>query len=195
MKKTSQILNPDELLWKIAINDDKEAYRALFDLFYPGLCLYAKRYVDERAVAEDLVQDVFVTLWEIRKKIKIESSVRNYLVVSVKNQCLNYLKREGYKHSYIETCLSNNTDPSDYNEFYLLTELQKLLDEALAKLPETYRLIFEMSRLENKSNTEIAEKLNIPLRTVERYKAKAIDILKKDLKDYLPLLLYFHLLS
>lgn len=195
MKKTSQILNPDELLWQIAINDDKEAYRALFDLFYPGLCLYAKRYVDERAVAEDLVQDVFVTLWENRKKIKIESSVRNYLVVSVKNQSLNYLKREGYKHNYIETCLSNSTDPSDYNEFYLLTELQKLLDEALAKLPETYRLIFEMSRLESKSNTEIAETLNIPLRTVERYKAKAIDILKKDLKDYLPLLLYFHLLS
>lgn len=195
MKKTSQILNPDELLWKIAINVDKEAYRALFDLFYPGLCLYAKRYVDERAVAEDLVQDVFVTLWENRKKIKIESSVRNYLVVSVKNQSLNYLKREGYKQSYIETCLSNSTDPSDYNEFYLLTELQKLLDEALAKLPETYRLIFEMSRLENKSNIEIAETLNIPLRTVERYKAKAIDILKKDLKDYLPLLLYFHLLS
>lgn len=195
MKKTSQILNPDELLWQIAINDDKEAYRALFDLFYPGLCLYAKRYVDERAVAEDLVQDVFVTLWENRKKIKIESSVRNYLVVSVKNQSLNYLKREGYKHNYIETCLSNSTDPSDYNEFYLLTELQKLLDEALAKLPETYRLIFEMSRLESKSNTEIAETLNIPLRTVERYKAKAIDVLKKDLKDYLPLLLYFHLLS
>lgn len=195
MKKTSQILNPDELLWQIAINDDKEAYRALFDLFYPGLCLYAKRYVDERAVAEDLVQDVFVTLWENRKKIKIESSVRNYLVVSVKNQSLNYLKREGYKHNYIETCLSNSTDPSDYNEFYLLTELQKLLDEALAKLPETYRLIFEMSRLESKSNTEIAETLNIPLRTVERYKAKAIDILKKDLKDYLPLLLYFHFLS
>lgn len=195
MKKTSQILNPDELLWQIAINDDKEAYRALFDLFYPGLCLYAKRYVDERAVAEDLVQDVFVTLWENRKKIKIESSVRNYLVVSVKNQSLNYLKREGYKHNYIETCLSNSTDPSDYNEFYLLTELQKLLDEALAKLPETYRLIFEMSRLDSKSNTEIAETLNIPLRTVERYKAKAIDILKKDLKDYLPLLLYFHLLS
>lgn len=63
------------------------------------------------------------------------------------------------------------------------------------KLPETYRLIFEMSRLENKSNVEIAETLNIPLRTVERYKAKAIEILKKDLKDYLPLLLYFHLLS
>ena len=116
-------------------------------------------------------------------------------VVSVRNQCLNYLKREGYKQNYIDAYLAKNADQSDYDEFYLLTELQKLLDEALAKLPETYRLIFEMSRLENNSNTEIAEKLNIPLRTVERYKAKAIEILKKDLKDYLPLLLYFHLLS
>ena len=102
---------------------------------------------------------------------------------------------EGYKQNYIDAYLAKNADQSDYDEFYLLTELQKLLDEALAKLPQTYRLIFEMSRLENNSNTEIAEKLNIPLRTVERYKAKAIEILKKDLKDYLPLLLYFHLLS
>ncbi len=195
MKMTTQIQNPDELLWKIAINDDKEAYRTLFDLFYPALCLFAKRYVEERAVAEDLVQDVFVTLWESRKKIRVESSARNYLVVSVRNQCLNYLKREGYKQNYIDAYLAKNADQSDYDEFYLLTELQKLLDEALAKLPETYRLIFEMSRLENNSNTEIAEKLNIPLRTVERYKAKAIEILKKDLKDYLPLLLYFHLLG
>ena len=69
MEMTTQIQNPDELLWKIAINDDKEAYRILFDLFYPALCLFAKRYVEERAVAEDLVQDVFVTLWESRKKI------------------------------------------------------------------------------------------------------------------------------
>lgn len=195
MEITTQIQNPDELLWKIAINDDKEAYRILFDLFYPALCLFAKRYVEERAVAEDLVQDVFVTLWESRKKIRVESSTRNYLVVCVRNQCLNYLKREGYKQNYIDTYLAKNADLSDYDEFYLQTELQKLLDEALAKLPETYRLIFEMSRLENNSNTEIAEKLNIPLRTVERYKAKAIEILKKDLKDYLPLLLYFHLLG
>ena len=136
-----------------------------------------------------------MTLWESRKKIRVESSARNYLVVSVRNQCLNYLKREGYKQNYIDAYLAKNADQSDYDEFYLLTELQKLLDEALAKLPQTYRLIFEMSRLENNSNTEIAEKLNIPLRTVERYKAKAIEILKKDLKDYLPLLLYFHLLS
>ena len=194
MKITPQ-MNPDELLWKIAINDDKEAFRTLFDLFYPALCIHAKRFVEDRAVAEDLVQDVFVILWENRKKVKIELSVRKYLIASVKNQSLRHLKREGYKQDYIETYLSKNADISDYNEFYLLTELQKLLEEALARLPETYRLIFEMSRLENKSNTEIAETLDIPLRTVERYKAKIIDILKKDLKDYLPLLLYCHLLN
>ena len=191
MNLTSQIADPDSLLWKIAINDDKNAYRTLFDLFYQPLCVYARRYVDEHEAIEDFVQNVFVMLWENRKDLKIESSVRNYLLVSVKNQCLNYLKHEGYKQSYIEVYLSKSSNAGNYDELYLLTELQELLNEALSKLPETYRIIFEMSKLENKSNIEIAETLQIPLRSVERYKAKVMEALKKDLKDYLPLLLFF----
>ena len=109
----------------------------------------------------------------------------------MKNQCLNYLKHEGYKQSYIEAYLSKSSNAGNYDELYLLTELQELLNEALSKLPETYRIIFEMSKLENKSNIEIAETLQIPLRSVERYKAKVMEALKKDLKDYLPLLLCF----
>lgn len=79
---------------------------------------------------------------------------------------------------------------SGENDIYLLTELQALLDKALSKLPETYRLVFEMNRLEGKSFDEIAETLNISVRTAKRYKSQATDILKEDLKDYLSLVLF-----
>lgn len=185
----------DKLLWRIVINDDKEAYRTLFELFYSALCLFANRYVEERIIAEDLVQDVFVNIWENRKKINVESSAKNYLFVCVKNHCINHIKQEMCRQNHMDVYKTKMEVEHDYEEFYLHTELKSLLDEALAKLPETYRLIFEMSRLEGNTNKEIAEKLNIPLRTVERYKVKVIEVLKKDLKDYLPLLLYFHLFS
>ncbi|WP_347394427.1 sigma-70 family RNA polymerase sigma factor, partial [Parabacteroides leei] len=75
------------------------------------------------------------------------------------------------------------------DDFYTLTELQELLAKALNKLPEDYRRVFILNRFEDKSYGEIAESMDISTRTVERYKNKAIELLKKDLKDYLPLLI------
>lgn len=75
-------------------------------------------------------------------------------------------------------------------ELFLLHELEGLLVDALSKLPTEYRIALEMSRMENKSVEEIAERLQVSPRTVERYRNKALDLLKKDLKNYLPLLLF-----
>lgn len=180
---------PDILLWKTAVNDDEKAFEKLFSLFYPTLSMYAKRYIEERAVCEDIVQDVFAILWEDRKKLVITSSVRNYLIVSVRNHCLNYLRKEGLTRQY-EDFISEKNKASDLEEedVYLLTELHELLDKALSKLPDTYRIVFEMNRMEGKGYEEIADTLNISVRTAKRYKSQVIETLKKELKDYLPLI-------
>ncbi len=182
---------PDLLLWKTAVNDDEKAFEKLFNLFYPALSMYAKRFIEERAIREDIVQDVFAILWEDRKKLAITSSVRNYLIVSVRNHCLNHLRKEGLSRQY-EDFISEKRSVSDLEEedVYLLTELHELLDKALAKLPDTYRIIFEMNRMEGKNYEEIAETLNISVRTAKRYKSQVIEILKKELKDYLPLIAF-----
>jgi RNA polymerase sigma-70 factor (ECF subfamily) len=189
-------IDTDSLLRQVSLCDDQDAFRSLFNCFYASLCLYAKRYVDDRSVREDIVQDVFSTVWERRKFIMPNTPVKSYLMSCVKNNSLNYLRRKGYFEEY-----QNNTLASiplyaqGQDELYNLKELQELLAKTLEKLPEPYRLAFVMSRFEDKSSSEIAEIMNVSVRTVERYRARATEILKGELKDYLPLLLLLYLLS
>lgn len=181
--------NPEDHFWYAATGDDKKAFKQLFELFYPPLCSYARRYIDDRAIREDIVQEVFATLWEDRKKLTISTSIRSYLIVCVKNLCTSHLRREGYMQQYVDSQIGKKLhSETESNDIYLLTELQELLEKALAKLPDTYRTVFEMNRLEGKSFDEIAEILNISVRTAKRYKSRATDVLKQELKDYLPLL-------
>lgn len=174
------------LLWNIAHHDDERSFRLLFESYYPALCIYAKRFIDERATREDLVQDVFFSLWENRKSLSVETSARSYLVVAVRNRCLNFLR-----HNRVESCDFSRLESlppyaENHDDLYTLAELRELLAKALSKLPEDYRRVFESNRFEEKSYGEIADAMHLSVRTVERYKNKAVEILKKELKDYLP---------
>ena len=180
------------LLWSISNNDDQVAYRSLFEQYYVSLCQFARRYIDDQETREDIVQDVFFTIWEKRKTIIPYTSGKNFLITCVKNLSLNYLRSQGYKQEYEKKKKKNI--PIYFNnldDLYTLQELQHLLYQTLEKLPPEYRLAFELNRLENKSIEEIAEIMGVSCRTVKRYKSKAIEILKKELKDYLPLFMLF----
>lgn len=187
MENSGIIPNVDNLLWNISMNDDKLAFRSLFDYFYAPLCLFAKQFVDDKAVREDIVQDVFFMLWNKRKQIEVNTSAKNYLIASVKNHSLNYLRKQGYRQEY-QGLLNENTPVYSENidEIYNLQELQELLAKTLEKLPEEYRVAFIMSRIEDKNTTEIAELMGVSVRTVERYRNRATEILRNELKDFLP---------
>lgn len=187
MCTSSHIADPEYLFLKTVVSDDEKAFEKLFELFYSPLSVYAKKYIDERTLREDIVQDVFASLWEDRKRLSITSSVRNYLIVSVRNGCLNHLHREGLSRRYQEFLSTKHLD-ADNEDVYLLTELQELLNKALAKLPATYRIVFEMHHMEGKDYNEIAATLNISVRTAKRYKSQVVEVLKEELKDYLTLL-------
>lgn len=180
----------DNLLQRISANDE-EAYRSLFELYYVPLCLYVKRFIEDKPTQEDIVQDVFFTIWEKRGTIVPTVSAKNYLVTCAKNLSLNHLRKQGYMQDY-QTKLTEHAPVYSENldDLYTLKELQVLLAKTLAKLPPEYRLAFEMSRIEEKSSAEIAEAMGVSVRTVERYRNKATEILKEELKDYLSLLLF-----
>lgn len=179
----------EDQLWNAVAKGDDGKFRILFELFYPPLCIYAKQYVEN---SEDIVQNVFVSLWESRHKIIIGTSIRNYLVIAVRNQCLDYLRRDKRMQQYIDyQNIHNQNRTSNNDELLLLSELQDLLAKALSQLPESYRIVFEMHRMEGKDYAEIAEKLGISIRTAKRYNAATSEFLKKDLRDYLPLLLLY----
>lgn len=140
----------------------------------------------DKCLCEDIVQNVFVGLWENRQAIKIETSLKSFLLKSVRNGCMDELRHEktvweyeAYLSSY-ETCVDIDTEG-----YVLYSNLKEHLDEALEKLPEVYRKVFVMNRFEGLKYKEIAQKAGISERTVEVRIGKALGLLRTYLKDFL----------
>ena len=168
----------------------------IFSYYYSGLCAYARRWVTDPDVAEDLVQDFFVRLWVNSSKLEITTSLKSYLFTSVKNTAVNHLKHVKVKEQYgiqIMQASPHNDDPA-YWEF-TEPELTELIEKGLEKLPPRCREIFILSRFEGKDNGKIAETLGLSKRTVELQISNALKILRVELKDYLPSVLLFWLLK
>ena len=178
----------DFMLRSITLHDDEVAFRYLFEHYYPSLCLFAKRFIDDRETREDIVQEVFFRLWDKRKQITVTSSAQNYLLTSVRNLCLNYLRRQETQQPF-EELLFDQPDDEEGDGLIQLRELEEQLAQALAQLPPEYRLAFELNRMEGKSLEEVAQRMGVSTRTVERYRDNAIALLQTELKEYLPLFL------
>lgn len=183
-------LSTENLFRKIAFNDDQQAFRSLFFDFYPALCVFAGRYIDSPETCEDIVQDTFFHLWQHRKNIEITSSFRNLLVTSVKNNCLDYLRKRDVRQRYAENHAFSETIDSP-EEIYTMREIERILHSALEKLPENIRRAFELSRYQNMTYNQIAQEMNVSPKTVESYLGKALRMLRSELKDYLPLAILF----
>lgn len=172
---------------------DEKHFKEIFEMFYPPLCLYAKKFINSDVINKDIVQNVFIFVWENINYLSLDSSIKNYLFVSVKNRCLDYIRQENNKRKIISNQISlSELQVSVYDDMLTLNELQQLLKETLDKLPELHRRIFEMRRLNNMEYSEIAIALNISERTAKRYQASNKEFLKTELRDFLPLLLLFH---
>lgn len=180
----------DRLFWRIALHDDADAFRSLFLEFFSSLCVFAHRYIDDMETCEDVVQDVFYKIWKNRKSLEINTSGRNFLLTGVRNGSIDYLRKKELELSWQQKEMFAQTMYTT-DEFYSARELEEMLTQALSRLPENIRLVFEQSRFEGKTYTEIAVEQQISVKTVEAYMTKALKQLRIDLKDFLPLLLLF----
>ena len=175
---------------------NKIVFDFVFHYYYSGLCAFAEKYVGHAKVVEDIVQDLFVALWIKSEQINITSSVRSYLFSSVKNRCFDYLKHQKVKSQSIIKLKSSGNINHDTPENWLAeSELQKILDSSLEKLPPRCREIFRLSRFKGLKNQEIANQLGLSKRTVELQISNALKALRKDLKPYLPAFLLIFLLG
>jgi len=182
----------DLLFISILTRDDVTAYKKLFFDFFAPLCLFAKRYVEQKEVCEDIVQGVFFQLWKNRHQITITTSARNFLVTSVRNACIDWIRRRDLETVYRERLFMNGTaNEEDTTTLYAVSELEERLNMALAKLPENVRHTFEMNRFDGKTYPVIAEECGISVKTVEAHISRALKLLRAELKDFLPLLLLF----
>ncbi len=164
-----------------------ERFEELFLTYYSPLVEYAYQYVDEDD-AQELVQDLMMYIWEERKRLMITTSLKSYLFVSVKNRCLNAIRNQKYRQrvkAKLYDYLSENQ--LDDPDFYMVNELGEKINQAISELPANYRTTFEMSRLEELSNAQIASVLDISIKTVEYRISRSLKILRIKLKDYLPI--------
>lgn len=164
------------------INEKKrEGYHELFRLFYQSLVVFAMKYVNERAEAEDVVQDLFVALWEKEEKFLSFASFRTFLYNSVRNICLNRIKHKKVEEKYIAY---KQAHPDEFDEDELIEEeVWRHLFLTIDELPSRCREIF-LLHLDGKKSEEIAEQLHIALQTVKTQKKKAIRYIREKMKDF-----------
>lgn len=169
----------------------EKVFQKLYEDYYAPFCVYAKRFIEDRNLREDIVSDVFTTLWRRRADIDLrQETALAFLKMCVKNSCLNHIKHLHYEIDYAEK--HQKREPiyeQSPDSVYNLAELYELLYKSLDKLPENYKLVFVKHFFEGKKHAEIAEELELSVKSIDRYKQKVIRILQEELKDYLPLLL------
>lgn len=171
------------------LRDKEQWFQQLFETYYAPFCLYARRFVDDKQVREDLVSEVFATVWEkLRTDTLQPESVVAYIKVAVRNQCINHLQHIRYESFYAELKHEPIYAPAP-DTVYTLEELYQLLKDTLEQMPEKHRTVFVKTFLETKTQTEVAEEMQISIKSVHRYKQKATEQLRNALKDYLPLAL------
>jgi RNA polymerase sigma-70 factor (ECF subfamily) len=169
---------------------DLTAFEMLFRTYYQPLCNYAFTFVQDRDEAEEIVQSTFLNIWEKRESLSIHTGVKPYLYAMVRNACLNVIKHEKIKqqHAAMEMAVAERSTES-VARTVMASELETKIYQAMDRLPEQCRLIFKLSRFEELKYAEIAQQLNISIKTVENQMGKALRIMREQLKDYLPLLI------
>ena len=176
------------------IRYDDDAFKQMFKAHFKALHAYASVMLHYDSYAEEIVQGMFLKLWEKRENLNIQTSIKAYLYKCVHNDCLNYLNHKKIELKYQDhASFTMNGESGRTSDKLEMGELQARLSEALNELPEQCRTIFQMSRFEELKYREIADQLGLSIKTVENQMGKALKILRLKLVDFLPsILLFFH---
>lgn len=171
----------------------ERAYKFLYDQHYQILCHVASQYVKDDFLAETIVGDVIFHLWDVRQSLDITTSIRSYLMQSVRNRCMDYLKSQYNQRELamsspglLDFPVINYIKGDDYPLGRLLEqELESEIMKAIGRLPDECRRVFRLSRFEERKYEEIAKELNISVNTVKYHIKRALALLHEDLSKYL----------
>jgi len=181
-------------LFKAVSEGDEKAFEQLYKLYFPRLYTFALKIINDSSLAKDVVQNVFIRLWETHSSFRYEHP-EAFLYKMVRNASLNYIRHV----KVVDNLKSNIRDQYLGEELYYIDlvgdqpylliekELQEKVVEVMNSLPEKCRIIFRMSRLDGLKNQEIATQLNISIKAVEKHISKALSIYREKFSSYLPL--------
>lgn len=173
-------------LWERLRAGSRSAFDAIFRLWYPRLVATAQAIVGERAVAEELAQDVMLELWRRRTTLTLETTLAAYLHRSARNRALNYVRHERVTRLAEPELSAAAASPRGADHEVRSAELEAAVREAVASLPERCREVFELSRVQGLRYSEIAGAMGISVKTVEAQMAKALRVLRERLAAWLP---------
>jgi RNA polymerase sigma-70 factor (ECF subfamily) len=182
--KNTSLVDDRELLDRLRRSDDA-AFDTIFRANYPPLVGLAEQLVRERAVAEEIVQDVMLELWRRREALVVEDSLRAYLYRATRNRALNHLRHGRVERIGAPHAAGSSTVGPDAPERLVEEELDVAVHEAIGSLPERCREIFELSRMHGLRYAEIASTLGISVKTVEAQMGKALRTLRTQLAAWL----------
>jgi RNA polymerase sigma-70 factor (ECF subfamily) len=177
-------------------NGDEKAFALIFHAWYRSILHFCQQYVIDFEVARNIVQNVFLKLWERRKTLQEDSNLKAYLYVMARNESISYLRHLKTEAGYHKTVsvfsadLELNMDALsdlDFNKIDL-DQISTVIESVIASLPERCQEVFRLSRYEELKNREIAERLGISEKAVEANMSRAFKTLRDKLKDYLGIL-------
>ncbi len=182
-----------DALKKFLDQKDVDAFQKVYHHYYKSLCFFAVDYVNDDALAEDLVQEVFAQIWEKPPVLETPKKLQAYLYSMVRNRCLNQMRSDTHHLNYQE----NNANTEDFDEDESLrlikAEVYREIMDSIDKLPDRAREVFKLSYLTQLREQEIAERLNISVNSVKTHKQRARAILKNELKHLFILILILHM--
>jgi len=179
---------PDEQMALLLTKRDEAAFEQVFKMHYKNLHAYACAMLKDEDEAEEVVQQVFFKLWERSHHLSFSGSVAAYLYRAVHNESLNWLKHQKIKAGHqLHIAYSMKNKSETIAGKMQQKELENKFRQALNELPEQCRTVFQLSRFEDMKYREIADKLEISVKTVENHMGKALKLLRTKLVGFLPL--------
>lgn len=179
----------DQKLTTFLKNGDKSAFTEIYNRYWKKMFALACQKINDPEEAREIVQQIFIRLWERKDKLEITSTLVAYLSVSVKYRIINALNMHYVRKNYIDNLPSWSELDDSTQEWLDFEEVKERLAILVSNLPEKCRLVFVMSREQGQSQKQIAEALNISEKTVEAHLGKAIKSLKIGLRSFLLTLL------
>ena len=180
--KTSLLLLSDTELQKKLQRQDQLAFEVLFDRYWKRLYSFAFKIYKEEAICEDIVQEIFISLWEKSTNTNIVN-LEGYLLRAVKYKVANYIRDLKFDSGHLEI-LENIPHPSKTDKHLVYQEFEAGIFMEIKKLPPRSQEVLILSRLEHYTNIEIAQKLGLSVRTVEKHISDALKLLKMKIDPY-----------
>jgi len=173
----------DLFLWSKVKQGDKEAFELLFNKYYTVLCILSRRYTDDLSMSREIIQNLFIYLWEHRTDLDITCCLKSYLFRAAKFNSIRYVEKDRKNGIHLDHFPETEQDETffDHVEY---AELQGKILETIESLPDQCKRVFTMSRFEQLRYSDIAERLDISIKTVESHISKALRILEDSLNQY-----------